>query len=194
MSDRRNIVLHCYDEDANADKIYIACVRDSADSQGRTIYQAVGKWGRRGKNMSEQIKSSDLNYRTAAMIASSMASKKMKKGYVDIESSSYDGPLTMSSPHVTKFLESESGTALVGWDGEDVAKSEKSKKQDKLPKTQKGEVCVAECLDNTGIEHDFDVGVNYIVMSLDGDMIKVIALDGEEKDCYRKRFGALEVE
>ena len=190
---QRNIVLHC--QEGSSDKIYIACVRESRLVSGAMAYQAVGKWGRRGRNMTEQVKETYSEYRQAWAVAQSMAMTKEKKGYVDIESPGYDGPLTMSSPEVAKFREKGmSGGPLPMDSVSPEPKKQKKSKKDKIPALKPDEVMVAECKDNTGVEEDFDVGVDYIVDAVKGDMLDVIALNGEKKECYRERFGVLRAE
>jgi len=187
-----NIILHC--QEGSSDKIYIWAIRKVGN-----IWEVVGKWGRRGKNVSEQRKGSYHRKDTAESEAHSLAMAKEKKGYVDIDSPGYDGPLTRTSPEVAKYLELDDDAPTLPEKPKPVKKS-KPKVSEGMPKLKSGEVCVAPCLDNTGTEGFFDVGVDYIVTSTEkgaeggSQMILVIDSNGLSKGCYRNRFGKYKVE
>lgn len=188
-----NIVLHC--QEGSSDKIYIWGIRKVGN-----IWEVIGKWGRRGKNVAEQKKGTYHQWSTAMRVAEEEAGKKKKRGYIDIRSSEYDGPLTKSSPEVAKYLEPE--TDIEDFTGPEEPEEPKKpvKKSRGIPKLKKDEMCVAQCIDNTGMEKFFDVGVDYIVEGAVGgtdanpQMVKVIDSNGDSKECYRDRFGDYKVE
>ena len=66
---------------------------------------------------------------------------------------------------------------------------------DKYPFWQKGAKSgehvpdtVVECVDNSGMEDQFDVGVEYILDSKDGDFFTVYDKLGIRRECFRDRF------
>lgn len=185
-----NIVLHC--QDGNSDKVYIACVSD-LNSSG--MFDVTGKWGRRGKRFSEQSKGSFGTIGAARSAAMELVRTKRAKGYVNISDSEYDGPLTMSSPDLAKYLDGEVTLPKP----EPTPKSVKLKPElEGMPKVKGDEVCVTECKDNDGMEERFDLGIAYIVTRIakvDGKMMAmVIDNEGKEAACYRERFGEITVE
>ena len=187
-----NIVLH--NQEGNSDKIYIVCVRD----KGSSAWEVVGKWGRRGKNVSEQSKGIFSTIGVARSEAITVAREKRAKGYVDIDSSEYDGPLKKSSPEVAKYLEGDVTRP------ETLPEPKKSKKpkmelEDGIPVMRGDQVCVAKCLNNEGMQEQFDIGVDYIITKTFGDegigmMVAAIDSNGVERDCYRIRFDSFRVE
>jgi len=191
-----NVILHC--QDGNSDKIYIFAVKKFSGGQ----WEVLGKWGRRGKNVSQQNKGKYPSKQSALNFAQSLANQKEKKGYVNIDTGMYNGPLTRTSPEVAKFLEPEDNEI----EAEDIMNAPEPEvvkpKNDagEIPKLKKGEVYVAKCVDNTGIEEHFDVGIDYIVLELskgmddEEQMVLTMTANGEQKSCYRKRFGKMRVE
>jgi predicted DNA-binding WGR domain protein len=188
---RNNVVLHC--QEGTSDKIYIWAVREKGDG-----WEVVGKWGRRGKNVSEQNKGHYAHWEDASIAAQAFAKEKEKKGYVNIRSAGYVGSLTIYSPEVEKFLEPEIELDLSVDD--DLTSPTVSEPKIAMPKLKSDEVCVAECLDNTGMEGFFDEGIDYIIESLEdgpeegSQMMLVIDSNGLSKGCYRNRFGKFKVE
>lgn len=149
MIDRMNRVAHY--EAGTSDKVYMACVREAVDGG----FEVLGKWGRRGKKLSSQVKGKYGSLQEALRAQGEVFSNKLGEGYIDIESSSYRGSLTASDPEIRANLEK---TSVVKAPVVPAAKKIPLESERMLdPKTM-----VAVCVDNSGMEDRFDVGTSYV--------------------------------
>ena len=139
-----NFVAHCYED--GHDKIYISVIRKTPDG-----YAVVGKWGRRGRNVSEQTKGVYATHSQARNAAMSLFDAKLNKGYVDILSGGYYGELSFKHPDVNRYLE-----PLV------VPVVSPQPELSPEPKQDPNEEFIVRCLSNETYEKQFDVGVEYI--------------------------------
>lgn len=153
MSMKANRVAHF--ESGTSDKVYMACVREVVTAKGEKSYEVLGKWGRRGKKFSSQVKGSFESMQVAMASADDLFRGKLAEGYVDIESGSYRGSLTLNEPEVLRNLESESDVKSAWTPVPKKAKPEPEPMLD--PRTM-----VAVCVDNSGMEDRFDVGTSYV--------------------------------
>jgi predicted DNA-binding WGR domain protein len=113
-----NLVAHY--REGSSDKVYIVSVAKSSTGG----YKVVAKWGRIWKSVQSQVKYSTPNLTIAQSEARSVFATKTKKGYVDIESSHYNGPLTMGDAWLSNLLEDAPTTPAVSKVDEDKLKRE----------------------------------------------------------------------
>jgi len=85
---RRNLIAHC--SAGSSDKIYMACVRENPDG----TFSALAKWGRRGKSLQQMFKLTNVTEAQAVAEQDKVFAQKLKAGYVDIDDTDYDGPVT----------------------------------------------------------------------------------------------------
>ena len=186
--EKRNLVAHYYDPNANSDKVYMACVR-----QDGSKWLVIGKWGRRGKNISSQVKLTTQVEQMALLEQRNLFNAKLREGYVDIESTSYTGTLTLQSAEVRGNLEPEANE-----EKQSVSKKSKPEKKD-LSQMDSSDSpwddlntavnMVAVCLNNSGAEEKFDVGVEYVFEThKDKSMIWVYDKFGVKGEFFKERF------
>lgn len=176
---KNNFVAHYDDPAINKDAIYIACVRKAG-----SLYEVVGKWGRRGGHVSQQVKETLASETSALMAAQSLFSTKTRKGYVDITSPGYKGPVSFENvkQHLEPDLDGNGMERL----GEDLRRgSARPKKKDSETEFE------VVCLDNTGLKW-FDEGEQYIAKHdpADDSMLMVFDLlpEGKWHRCLATRF------
>jgi predicted DNA-binding WGR domain protein len=160
--------------------MYMACIRVRAGDE----FTVIGKWGRRGKsNLQQQIKLTTGNEAAAIAEQRRLFEAKLKKNYVDIESSEYSGPLSMQSSEVSRNLEGPVKMAK-----KVPAPKKPTKIRPKPPEPEDLEIIV-ECRDNKGIEDKFDAGIEYVgEKHKDKKMVWVWDKLGEKQECFSDRF------
>lgn len=181
-----NLVGHCRDTKENHDKLYIACIRVATRAM---CFEVIGKWGRVGHILSAQPKGMFLTLHEARAAQNSLFASKMAKGYVDIESVGYKGPLTMNHPAVKPYLEP------------DIARGEKQPVNDpnanRAAPTPRDEFKSASkwpievlCVDNSGFEEKFDIDITYIATKYDSQqhMLTVHDKFGKAEQFRSERF------
>jgi predicted DNA-binding WGR domain protein len=173
-----NLIAHFHDENINSDKVYIACVKRNSSGS----WDVIGRWGRRGGGMQEDIKTTCSTRETALEKAQKLFYSKTKKGYINIESPSYQGPVTRDSvrPHlVPEQIDNEAGAKMA---------VEKKKRLDRL--ASEFEVV---CLNPTGIEKQFDKGERYMAKTDEKDesMLQVFDIYGKWQRVLAARFEAV---
>lgn len=75
-------------QEGTSDKVYIIAINEH-----NSVFSVNTFWGGYGKKLSSQIKCQTVNIREATMMMNNLFSEKLKKGYVDIETLQYRGPL-----------------------------------------------------------------------------------------------------
>ena len=173
----QNYVAHFYE--GKHDKIYAACIRKNTDG----TYSVVGKWGRRGRNVAEMTKGKYATLYEACSAAENLFNEKLNKGYEDITSANYIGPLTFDSSDVAQYLEATPLTVLT-------PTPEPMSKPDVDP----DEEFVVKCLTNVGYKKQFDVGVEYVARYNPEDERFYIVYDkcGQERVVFADRFDRCE--
>jgi predicted DNA-binding WGR domain protein len=179
-----NFIAHFYR--GTSDKIYMACIR--IEELANTVkFVVIGKWGRRGQTLKSQVKWSG-NDRVAAVHAQiELFESKLKEGYVDINSFSYNDSVNYNSPYITESLELNQNKFQP-----EKSKPEKSKPVKKIPLESNrmfssGDVVV--CINNAGIEDKFDLGIDYICEKhSDSQMIYVYDKNGVKGEFFVDRF------
>lgn len=178
---RQNLVAHC--QKGSADKIYMACIRVDNTTGKFTV---IGKWGRRGTaNLQQQVKLQTSNENAAVAEQRRLFEAKLKKGYVDIESPAYRGPLHGQSPDIRANL--EGGTPIQQPRKTPVRKTPTPKPA--APVDDEPIELIVECLDNAGIEHQFDKGIEYVAeLHTEPGLVWVYDKLGEKQECFTERF------
>ena len=221
----RNLVCHCYKPSQSHDKVYMICIR----SYGQHKWHVIAKWGRRGRKMNVQVKTTVASEAGAMNEATKMRLDRIKEGYLDIDTQKYREhmsatlpaiqPLTSQSDGIKENLEPETDvvveapapivTAVQGkvithhcqkCGKEFVPKMERDSLlpdviqycpgclEDKW-KQKKEEDEVMVCIDNTGIEDRFDVGIEYIVEEhKDQKMLYAYDKLGRKDEYFQTRF------
>lgn len=174
---KRNLIAHC--GAGNSDKIYMACVRENPDG----TFSAIAKWGRRGKSLQQMFKLTNVTEAQAVAEQEKVFAKKIKTGYVDIDDSDYDGPVTTLT--VQSDMEKDDNAPAP----KTVPKPKKVTPKVHKPKEPPKEGVVI-CLDNAGIEGLFDKGIEYVFEAHKSDptMIWVYDKEGKIKECFSERF------
>jgi hypothetical protein len=164
---RRNLIGHC--QDGDSDKIYMLCIKQEFDGK----FSIIGKHNRSGCHLISEIKQKDVSDEFAAFaMADKMFRAKIKKGYQDIESPVYTGPV--KKEELKRFLEPESGMSGPSID-------------------EKGNFEVL-CLSNFGMEDRFDKGITYLARAClkDKKMFEVENKLGKWEQCFKNRFKAVD--
>ena len=179
-----NMVAHYCDIAANRDKVYIACIREVDGT-----WEVIGKWGSRGARLNEQRKSVWPGPALARQAAESLFKSKIRRGYVDITSPTYNGPVTIES--VRKYLEKDTD---VEGNGPALAANGKPAKKPGRKKKIVIEEFVVRCDDNTGMKELFDQGETYIAKTNEEEeeMIDVRDIYGAWQTCRKTRFERVE--
>jgi predicted DNA-binding WGR domain protein len=182
------MVAHYYDQLANSDKVYMACVRRDGNK-----WLVIGKWGRRGKNISAQVKLTTQDEFAAFTEQRSLFGAKLKEGYVSIDDPTYRNGLNLQSAGIRENLEPEADDEL-----NETFKAERAERAKKPKPENKGiwnntpsleDSLVAVCLNNSGAEEKFDVGVEYVFEAhKDKSMIWVYDKFGAKGEYFRDRF------
>jgi len=178
---RNNMIAH-YDHDTS-DNIYLACVRRNADGN----WSVIGKYGRRGRKLKSQTKLSGVDEMTARSEQAKLFKSKLKKGYLDVESTAYSGPVNRTSKSVRPYLEPE-GTGSS--DGDSSTKTPQPPPPPSAPPAEEPSTdLIVVCKDNAGIEDRFDVGIEYVAEKADDDdMLKVYDKFGNADEYFMDRF------
>lgn len=196
MTSKRNLIAH-YNE-GTSDKVYMSCVRQ--DNKG--LWVVLGKFGRRGKTMQCNIKLTTANEAAAVLEQEKIFKKELSKGYRDIDDPSYKGTVSRSMPTIKAALEPEDAEIkhpycptcnkpmiLTRHNTYECV----SCSLDSLEKQSEQQKEFVEdtvfCIDNTGLESRFDVGVEYVCeVHQDKKMIYVYDKEGMLAECLRERF------
>ena len=184
----RSMIAH--DQTGTSDKLYVVSARSSAFGG----YDVVGKWGRRGNTLSEQKKGTCSNLERAQDKMRELFGKKIKKGYVNIESVAYHGPVTLAS--VKEYLEGEEIPDVPDSIARAANKTEtlsisNIEITDPKPVVNVREVEV-QCVDNLGMENRFDLGECYLGFDNGSDTeIDVLDNNGVQATFFRERFEVL---
>jgi predicted DNA-binding WGR domain protein len=177
---KANIVLH--KQEGTSDKVYIVSIRRTLNSPSFCQFEVVSKWGRRGrKELQSQVKGRYTDEDLAYIYQCELVATKKSNGYKDIESGSYDGPLTMSSPEIVANLESETGKGkpLMEVFKELEAASANVKRAEELI-----------CRDNSGMEDRFDKNISYVCEPHpDAGLVYVYDKFGNKGEFLLERFG-----
>jgi predicted DNA-binding WGR domain protein len=176
-----NVVAHC--KQGTSDKVYMIGVYPEKLSNGESEFVVKVRYGRRGNVNQETIKARRASIDLARADMNKLIGTKIKKGYVDIESSSYTGTMTLDE--VDGILAPE-GDAF---DPDDILNVTQNAVNSVVEDDFDGEDVEAVCLDNVGMEDKFLVGVAYMVESHDNaKLVYVIDRFGESQECYKERF------
>lgn len=177
---QRNIVLHF--EDGVYDKVYISQIRESNGN-----HEVVGRGGRRGKSMAEQVKLVTDVYKQAETTMYWLAVEKENKGYKNIQSVGYHGILKMDDPWLEKYLVPETGT--LPRKSPVAAPPRITTAAEKRQTPREVEMV---CINNSGYENHFDKGVEYICIDscVSDPEVLIQAYDkfGDRIVVYRSRF------
>ena len=176
-----NLVAHYYDPAANSDKVYIASVR----REGKD-WVVIGKWGRRGKRISSQVKLRTHHEFEAYQEQRNIFNVRIKEGYKDIDDPSYTGPVKRNVAGIRENLEPEQDSDPAPFAPVQPPEPP-AKAKAKVPVAEVGFVAV--CLDNKGIEEFYDMDVEYVFeIHADESMIWVYDKFGEKRECFCARF------
>jgi hypothetical protein len=194
---KRNHIGHC--TEGTSDKVYIIATVKNDDG----TFSCEGRYGRRNGNMKVDIKASHVSKAAATAAADKLIANKFRRrkgAYIDIDSQEYNGVLTRQNGWLSNWIEKERPdvqSALVGGSvqGNNTAPAStpapKPKKAEP-PKPQEPEVLV--CVNNVGLEDQFDEGVEYFVKKYeDDDFVQVIDKCNEVRSVFRERFAAPEM-
>jgi predicted DNA-binding WGR domain protein len=185
MEQFNNLIAHY--QDASSDKVYIASVRRNKGGN----WEVVGAWGRRGKNMSQQIKLTTKSRARAHMEQNKLFNAKTKKGYRDVRSAMYNGPLRTDAAWMSPYLAPE------GDPDEEVREPPQEPQvptsTDPIAKVKDGEMFEVVCQNNTGYEAFFDRGIEYMAEKhRDDQMLWVYDKFAEKQEMFRERFEIVE--
>lgn len=168
---KSNLVAHYSDPSGNKDKVYIAQTRFN-DETG--MWDVIGVWGKRGRYMNNKTHASCKTKADALAQMLKLFRTKLAKGYVDIESPHYSGPVTLES--VRRELVSD-----------DQPNTRSLPKKTNVAETQ--EEFVVRCVNNKYIQEMFDKGMTYIAKNhSDKDILCVMDVYGKWQECLASRF------
>lgn len=193
MSTKLNKVGHC--KQGNSDKVYIACIVPSTDANGLPVYNVVGKASRIYKRMKIYHKGSFSSLMDAAQARDEIFFSKVKKGYVDIETSSYNGQLDHDDKWLLENVEPDPLFNSAFDQNEDEVTPE-LEEESQIP-SHNGfddeDDFEVLCINAVGMEDSFDFEITYIAEKhAEDDMIYVWDRNGEKKECFLERFALCE--
>jgi len=172
----------------SSDKVYIVSVHRVVNG-----FEVIGKWGRRGKRLTQQSKGVFQSDRVAARVMCDQFHEKIRKGYVDVTSGMYSsGAVSFKSLYIAQYLSDptkpfNASAALT----QKIPISQAKKMlgvQDKNEGSDFADEMV--CVDNEGMEDDFDKDVSYVVeKGPDKDGFIVVRNKfGHSKRVFKSRF------
>ena len=171
--------LICHNNTGKHDKIYMSCIK--IDSIGRCI--VIGKWGpRKGEKLRSHIKLKTYNQSAATAEQYAIFEKKLKEGYVSIESPAYSGNVSLITTIIKENLE--------GWYSVSNPREVKKKPEPKIvPAEPVSKEIIVICLNSTGIENQFDQDIEYVGETHpDKSMLWVYDKIGEKREVFNARF------
>lgn len=147
-----NWVGHCHGnfEGVKSDKIYVFTIRPKVSGE----YDVVGKWGPRQNVKSSKVKSTVFNLEQAKAQLKEAVRERVAKGYKDITDASYGGVCKIDD-YKKLFENEEFGPVGLSTEQKDIDFG-----------LGNDEALVAECVNNTDQEDNFDVGVKYLVRNI----------------------------
>jgi len=182
-------VLHCKRDRSN--KVYILIVLKRPDGK----HEAIGFYGKR-KKLAEHDLAMDSKgcfggfWQAVEALEKVYREKVDKKRYISVDSSVYfekEEPVTMEEAR--EFLRSKGIRVSDDPHEEKPRKSRRKAKPVIEPKEEESEEIVVVCLDNTGLEDQFDRDVEYVGRMADDDGKLIVENKfGEEKECFAQRF------
>lgn len=200
---KRNHIGHI--SNGVSDKVYVVATVKNSDG----TYDCVGRYGRRNGNMKEQIKAKGVTKFAAEAAADKLVKSKFhraKDSYVDIDSPEYLGVLTRNDVWLSSYLEPERSEVVsalkaakqilpdegVPWRdfypevGIESGRIIEKRREARVPTVEDEVVCV----NNAGLEDQFDFGVEYILVSgrLGEDFIVVLDKYNEKREVFSDRF------
>jgi hypothetical protein len=172
------------------DKVYILSLKYTERHMGGGFWSVNASWGRRGGVLQSAVKSTSHTYEHAWHDLFEIFKQKLEKGYLDIESVDYHGPLSIdklkahlsSEDFELEDLESASSHIGLPDDYEPMDYEEPEKPAIGVRKVV--------CINNLGLEDKFDEGVEYefLVILKEADMLLVTGKDGKATECFKERF------
>jgi predicted DNA-binding WGR domain protein len=177
---KRNLIAH--HKNNFSDKIYIASVRNLPSGR----WEVLGKWGKRHcQRIQLNIKGVFDTEAEAAALMTRLFSEKIYKGYVDIDNPRYTD--TVTRLEVRNFLEDEVDTNFLTPPEEIPVKPEEKIPVSFPQNDEQG--LVVRCVNNLGLEHLFEVGVEYNAETTnDDEMLKVTDMTGKRTEVFAERF------
>jgi len=176
---KRNLIAH-YNK-GSSDKVYMACVRKEGAN-----WVVIGKWGRRGRAMSSQVKFTTVHEAEAYAEQQRLFNAKVNEGYQDIDSAVYNGGVGRHAPFIKGQLEPEDGGVPKT---PETPKSKPKKPEPPSPPSISDYDLVALCVDISGLEERFDEGIEYVFeRHADKAMLWVYDKFGEKRECFFERF------
>jgi len=172
---KNNLIAHCK---TKHDKIYMVCVR-----KDQTDWLVMTKWGNyfggsRPVRFKVQIAYNVYDEATARRLQREVFEAKLRKGYQDIDDPAYTGCVKRSSMEIAGNLEKENDT-----------NQPNAPKENTSQPNAPVESLVAVCMNNTGVEGRFDVGVSYVFEEHDNKhMIWVYDKFGCKMELLQHRF------
>jgi hypothetical protein len=149
-----NLVAHKVE--GTSDKVYMACIRETYAPNGNVSYAVLGKWGRRGKKLSSQVKWAGA-LEPSKRMQRELFDSKLAEGYIDVDSGSYRGPVSRSNPEIHAELE---GVTIAKPPVTISAKVDDSHLENKRMATPNTHNVI--CINRIGMEERFDDGIEYV--------------------------------
>lgn len=185
-----SVILHC--REGSSDKVYVANIKVDSDSREFVV---VCKWGRRGKNLSSQEKASYKSLRAAQGARNEIVREKVKKGYVDVASLSYDGPVHALQEQFKGHLEGDirvrddHSVIVTPWEDDcEAVKLQEDIRNGNIKQKPQPEAVL--CVDNLGLENHFDLDIEYELVggTPEATWLSVIDRFGDEVEVNADRF------
>jgi hypothetical protein len=179
--------------EGSKDKVYIVCIRENNNGS----FDCIGRYGRRGENLREQIKARGVTRFAAETAADKLISSKFyrnRDAYEDIESPGYANGLTRHNPWLQNWLEEETKGTVIPKKKKKLPEINPIKKSSiKKSAPKRKEDLELVCINNAGYEDMFDFGVEYIVTKgrPTDDFITVLDKFNKQQEVFSERFATL---
>ena len=182
-----------------SDKVYMYCLEkvkfSGPTSDSVYDYIVYAYWGRNGNTLKriQKFSSPDLDSaKTYQTLAHSGRVKDHIGEYQDIDDSNYGGGLTRNCPFIFKCLPTEERDHLTfsGFTKDEVSDVNADEVSDvEVNDVEVNDDKVVTCVNNMGLEDNFDDGSDYVAMDHSEDgMIYVYDRYGNKQECFDDRF------
>lgn len=185
-------------QDGTSDKVYIASIVPTTDRTGAKVYRVIGKYSRIYKNMTTVDKGQFISLNNAVAERDKLFATKVKKGYVNIESPTYNGLLTEDTQWLLDNVEPDPLFNRDVFNDDDlyVSKNEEQNEEEIPPELEEPPFDDFEviCLNASGMEEFFQFDVTYIAEYHDNDKELLYVYDrfGEKQECLAERFAKVD--
>jgi len=149
------------------------------------VYDVIGRWGKLGGKLRSKVYHSGVsNLAAAERLRTELLVKKLDRGYEDVRSSFYKGPVFATMVEI-----SDGGAGPVASTEVPVSELEPEDLFDASDERQHQGSVEMVCIDNLGLQDKFELGASYKTHSHPSEgFLWVEDMNGERRECFVNRF------